>query len=612
MAQKTRGGNRRGGTPKPNRRKSAKKKSAGTSRWKGVFWLLVLVSVCAMGIWQCMGDDAASPLEPLQQTPENIDVGNGKEVDPTLVNESALLKNESLGKPSESELEEGTRAPVSDEQSIEAAGDEMDTDKDVAEVDRFPLYAVSYHFHTQIFEKPEMSSRVLAYARRGATFRVSERVSKKNCPRGWHELSGGGFVCDGTGVTVSKEPVTFEPSPPPPTLNEPLPYAYKYVKRDGVLEYWKIPDAAEIALAESFYSNPAQRGGKSADTDAANVTGDSDKGQMEETPDTAHAAGGPEDQQEVAPPSEGDKESPVPVDGVGEESHAVDGSDSPLNSDASVSEKPAYVHLKMQKGYFVSVSQSVAEKSTTWQRTVRGRYIDQSELYPASPSEFEGVLLGQRMKLPLVFVVNSGVRKLKRETPDGPLKNGSRVARYSAYPMGSIITRNGREYVEIGQGEFILKRAAAIASLVAPPTDAGENERWIDVDLTQQTLVAYEGAMPVFATLISSGREGFETPVGEFRIYSKHISVTMDDVTAGDEAYSIEDVPWTQYFEEGYALHTAFWHDRFGRVRSHGCVNLAPADARRLFFWTGPHFGDGFHGVIATAENPGTRVIIHN
>ena len=130
------------------------------------------------------------------------------------------------------------------------------------------------------------------------------------------------------------------------------------------------------------------------------------------------------------------------------------------------------------------------------------------------------------------------------------------------------------------------------------------------MDLSEQVLVAYEGRTAVFVTLVSTGKKDFETPLGEFRIYNKHVSITMDDPEGGDEAYSIEDVPWTQYFEEGYALHAAFWHDGFGRVRSHGCVNLSPADARRLFFWTGPHVSAGYHGVIATRENPGTRVVV--
>ena len=146
---------------------------------------------------------------------------------------------------------------------------------------------------------------------------------------------------------------------------------------------------------------------------------------------------------------------------------------------------------------------------------------------------------------------------------------------------------------------------------VKPPKSIQPGERWIDVNLSEQTLVAYEGDRPVFATVVSTGRPGFETPTGEFRIYSKHMTVTMDDTEAGAEAYSIEDVPWVQYFKDSYALHAAFWHGKFGRVRSHGCIILSPKDAKRLFAWTGPEIYDGIHGRFATRDNPGTRVVIH-
>ncbi|MDB5214457.1 MAG: hypothetical protein JWO86_2384, partial [Myxococcaceae bacterium] len=78
-----------------------------------------------------------------------------------------------------------------------------------------------------------------------------------------------------------------------------------------------------------------------------------------------------------------------------------------------------------------------------------------------------------------------------------------------------------------------------------------------------------------------------------------------------DGPYSIEDVPWIMYFNGSYALHGAFWHNNFGKTKSHGCVNMAPQDAKAIFAWTEPHLPDGWHGVMSTTEKPGTRVIIH-
>ena len=128
----------------------------------------------------------------------------------------------------------------------------------------------------------------------------------------------------------------------------------------------------------------------------------------------------------------------------------------------------------------------------------------------------------------------------------------------------------------------------------------------------------FEGDKAVYATIISSGRHDDKDPakdhrtkMGTFRIREKHISATMDDDSASDGPYSIEDVPWIMYFNGSYALHGAFWHSAFGHERSHGCVNMTPHDAKELFAWAGPTLPQGWHGVRATTANPGTRVIVH-
>jgi lipoprotein-anchoring transpeptidase ErfK/SrfK len=72
-----------------------------------------------------------------------------------------------------------------------------------------------------------------------------------------------------------------------------------------------------------------------------------------------------------------------------------------------------------------------------------------------------------------------------------------------------------------------------------------------------------------------------------------------DDSDETGSHFELRDVPWVQYFEGGYALHAAYWHDDFGRPRSHGCVNLSPIDARRVFFWTDPPLPEAWHAVKA-------------
>jgi hypothetical protein len=173
-----------------------------------------------------------------------------------------------------------------------------------------------------------------------------------------------------------------------------------------------------------------------------------------------------------------------------------------------------------------------------------------------------------------------------------------------------VVGAEGRSW-RLADGHLIEKGWVARITASPPPPDLAPGEKWIEVDLSDQTLVAYEGDRPVLATMVSTGKEGFETPSGDFRIKSKHVATTMDGNTATDGPYSIEDVPWTMYFHRSYALHGAFWHRQFGIARSHGCVNLSAADARFLFSWTLPALPPGWHGVHAGRDRPGTRVIVH-
>jgi len=111
------------------------------------------------------------------------------------------------------------------------------------------------------------------------------------------------------------------------------------------------------------------------------------------------------------------------------------------------------------------------------------------------------------------------------------------------------------------------------------PSDVDEG-RWIDVDLSQQLLTAYEGRTPVHTTLVSTGLPGTPTPVGQFRIWVKF---RYDDMAGTD--YYIEDVPYVMYFHVGYGLHGVTWHGNFGHPMSHGCVNLPTSEAEWLFNW---------------------------
>ena len=126
-----------------------------------------------------------------------------------------------------------------------------------------------------------------------------------------------------------------------------------------------------------------------------------------------------------------------------------------------------------------------------------------------------------------------------------------------------------------------------------------ENKR-IEVNLTTQTLTAYEHDMIQFETTISSGipagrpnpnELSTKTPSGEFRILSKYPSKHMGNgsLFAGVDDYELPGVPWTCFFTSaGHAFHGTYWHENFGTPMSHGCINMRTEEAKWLFRWTRP------------------------
>lgn len=125
-------------------------------------------------------------------------------------------------------------------------------------------------------------------------------------------------------------------------------------------------------------------------------------------------------------------------------------------------------------------------------------------------------------------------------------------------------------------------------SLLSP--NVPEEDKYIHIDLATQTVTAFEGERLVFSVRCSSGAKGTRTPTGEFRIYHKGPSIHMTN--EGDEVariYDLPGVPWCTFFTGmGNALHGTYWHNDYGRPRSHGCVNLSPEAAKFIYRWTRP------------------------
>lgn len=235
-----------------------------------------------------------------------------------------------------------------------------------------------------------------------------------------------------------------------------------------------------------------------------------------------------------------------------------------------------------------------------------GRDVPMKDLRPATPSRFSGAHLDDR-GLDFGWVVKEGAPVYAQ--PDMAIKPLARRARYARLALAS---RDGPQgFYRVADG-WMSEADLRVPRISARPPAVTDSEPWIDVDLGTQTLVAYLGDKPVFATLVAAGvgAEGspLSTPKGLHRIRAKLLAATMDNLDhSGVAPYSYEEVPFTQYIGR-VALHGAFWHDQFGAPRSHGCINLTLADAEWLFGFTQPTVAEGETEAAASEKRPGTVV----
>jgi len=427
-------------------------------------------------------------------------------------------------------------------------------------------------------------ARRLGYLRHGTVIEAYESaLINDECKEGWFELANGaGWVCSKY-ATVDLASPRVRLAPHQPDRDAGMPYKYGVNAADGTPLYRRVLGAEDRKKFEGHVARPVSHDGKEHEEEE----------KTEEPPEPEAVDAGPIDA--------GHKEKPKLRELKGR----------------------GVLVRKLSHGFIVALDREFKAAGTQWWRTTFGFAVpfDKIVVYQNATKHtgnwFLDNALPQDPQWGVAFVRHASSIKFVLNEDGTKVVSSAELPKRSAVALtGHTTVINGVTYSE-AVGGFYVQTSPLVMGKTQPPSDLGADEKWIDVDLTRQTLVAFEGQRPVFATLISSGRRNpqdkekdFPTPAGSFRIGEKHITTTMDGDVASDGPYSIEDVPWVQYFQGSYALHGAFWHDNFGYVRSHGCVNLSPEDARTLFAWTDPKLPDGWHGVFAQPDK-GTRVIIH-
>jgi lipoprotein-anchoring transpeptidase ErfK/SrfK len=467
-------------------------------------------------------------------------------------------------------------------------------------------------FVANVRSGPDAEALRIGYLRAGAVLQATtaEPVGFEGCRRGWYELTTGGFVCNGRDVIAFLGDRLPEARATQPDRAARLPYRYAFARRDRTPVYRRMPTDEEAAQYEG-YVIPGSEPDPTVDPSMPAGLGGTEQVPVAQAEPAQPAPAEPQGANGPPPPVE----NTAPAAEAQEDEEEEPG----LPTLQSLQgENEGVLERWMMHGFYVSLDREFRTGARRYWRTQQNGYIPFTWLGLRGGSEFRGVQITEDAPLPVAFV-------MARNTRVAELVDETRTRRAGVWDYHRAFRVTGRtevrnvEYLVSAEGPLVRAADATVIEPATRPEGIGPDEKWIDVDLTRQSLVLYEGDRPVYATLISSGiiqREDVEelnhaTPTGLFRIRSKHVATAMDGDNAFDGPYSIEDVPYVMYYESGYAIHSAFWHDLFGRPKSHGCVNAAPEDARFIFEWTDPPVPERWHGAYPAEEGEGTAIWIH-
>jgi uncharacterized protein YgiM (DUF1202 family) len=244
---------------------------------------------------------------------------------------------------------------------------------------------------------------------------------------------------------------------------------------------------------------------------------------------------------------------------------------------------------QLRLGAEVTIYEEQPVAGVPWYRVGVGRWVHSGwvRILPAELAAQVAVASGPTLPVGWVVSASLNVRARPGVSPDNPPID--EVLHNQRLDILETRTVDGARWYRIGADRWVLGTWVAAALSKPRPAGIRANERWVGVNLGQQTAVAYEGDTPVYAAMVATGLPTTPTVQGVFRTWQRLATGKMSGGSAATGGYYyLEGVTWTCYFYAGYALHTAYWHDAFGRTRSHGCVNLSPYDAWWIFQWSAP------------------------
>jgi len=414
---------------------------------------------------------------------------------------------------------------------------------------------------TLVYERPSFKSQKIGYLRAGAQIRRDEKpAGYDGCKQGFYRVMPEGYVCVGPTATLDPQNPVAQFSRVRPDRSAAMPYLYGRSLYPTPPFYTRLPSKLEQQQQEVELARHLEANTRYAWRNALS----------DPTPPFLLAGG----------------QAPTPFGYAHEPNKLTSGRAVP---DSSFALLALYEHQGRRFGLTTDMT-----------------LLPLDRMKPVTPSTFHGLALNSSVTLPVVFV-----RARNAFLYSGSPKAGLSIARPIGYREALPITGRSRSlsglsYLETTSGEWLRdENLVRVDKMTQRPGWVKPGRTWIHVSILRQSMVAYEGDTPVYVTLVSTGADGLGDPKtthstvrGQFLIHTKHVTATMDSDEVGDE-FDLRDVPYVQYFSEGFAFHAAYWHDTFGTPHSHGCVNLSPSDSRWLFHWTDPPVPQAWHGAMS-------------
>ncbi|MEZ4337168.1 MAG: L,D-transpeptidase [Sandaracinaceae bacterium] len=366
--------------------------------------------------------------------------------------------------------------PAPDPVAVAAARAEAEL---VAMLDReYPMHGMVTAAQIPVRSAADREAQVIGWLRLGGHVRARrESVTSPRCNSGWYELYPRGWACAGQGIEMTDHPPEHDDAGA--HRDEPLPYRYLVVTQPQTPEYHQPP-------SREIQREAADHGARYAE-----------------------------------------------LLNAGQERRAALLREGRL---AGEPRSPAAVVRYLHRNFYVASNGVETRSARRFARTVRGSYVREAELEERTGSDFAGVALDGETTLPIAWAVRES-RPLRRVVhPDEsvhirPNPDAPTWERQTVVPWLRRENVEGRDYhvVDLGDGQegYLRRWFVAVAERIDPPSGVREDEPWVHVDVSEQTAGVYRGATPIYTTLVSTGIEGHDTPIGEFEIHRKYVSDTM-------------------------------------------------------------------------------------